>query len=813
MKANLETNWSLVYDNFQPQKEGVREALCTLGNGYFATRGAGCEVKADDVHYPGTYLAGGYNRLETEIAGRVIENEDLVNMPNWLLITFRIDNSEWFNLKAVEILSFRQELNIKEGTLSRHIQFKDAHGRTSLLTEKRFVHMGKPHLAGIKWTLTALDWEGTVEISSALDGNIKNYGVKRYRELSHIHLEPLENKVSEDGILILKVRTNQSDIRIAQAAKNKIIYEGDVIKAEKNFEIHPGYVAQHFFINIEKNKTVELQKIVSFFTSRDQTIVEPLEDAYETIKNSSDFDHLIISHINTWESIWHRFGIDIELETKNFTHHPVLILRLHLFHLIQTVSSNILDLDVGVPARGLHGEAYRGHIFWDELFIFPTLNFRMPEITQALIKYRYRRLDAARILAKNEGYHGAMFPWQSGSSGREESQQMHLNPKSGRWIPDHSNIQRHVNVAIVYNVWRYFQATGNFEFLYFYGAELIFEITRFWASITTYNEEIDRFEIKGVMGPDEYHEAYPNSNKPGINNNAYTNIMVVWVCMRALELMEILPENYRKELCKILQIKNEEINLWRDISEKMRICFHNNGIISQFEGYENLKEFDWEGYRKKYGDIQRLDRILEAESDSPNNYKLSKQADLVMLFYLFSSEELKEIFQRLDYPFEDDLITKNIEYYLQRTSHGSTLSRVVHAWVIMRSHREESWNLFLDALKSDVDDIQGGTTAEGVHLGALAGTVDIIQRCYTGMETRDEVLWFKPELPKVVSYLHLRIYYRGHSIEIELTQEKLIISIQKSLAKPIHIGFNNEVYEMIAGDHRIFSLREKVKTS
>src|SRR5690606_37414228 len=159
---------------------------------------------------------------------------------------------------------------------------------------------------------------------------------------------------------------------------------------------------------------------------------------------------------------------------------------------------------------------------------------------------------------------------------------------------------------------------------------------------------------------------------------------------------------------------------------------------SQFEGYERLEEFDWEGYRAKYGDIQRLDRILEAEGDSVNCYKASKQADVLMLFYLFSSEELESVFTRLGYPFPHESIPRIIDYYVHRTSNGSTLSRIVHSWVLARADRTRSWALLEEALESDIADIQGGTTAEGIHLGAMAGTVDLVQRGHTGLEIHED---------------------------------------------------------------------------
>ncbi|MFW6324547.1 MAG: glycosyl hydrolase family 65 protein, partial [Desulfovibrionales bacterium] len=352
------------------------------------------------------------------------------------------------------------------------------------------------------------------------------------------------------------------------------------------------------------------------------------------------------------------------------------------------------------------------------------------------------------------------------------------------------------NAAIAYNVWQFYQVTGDKEFLSFTGSEIILEIARFWASLATYNPDLDRFEIKGVMGPDEFHEKYPGSDTPGVDNNAYTNVMAAWVLCRAGGIMNgLLPEDRARELCETLDITTEEIDRWNEISRKLRIPFHEGGIISQFEGYEDLEEFDWEGYRKKYGNIQRLDRILESEGDTVNRYKAPKQADVLMLFFLFSAEELGEMFERLGYKFSGDMIRNNIEYYLTRTSYGSTLSWVVHAWVLSRLDRVRSWGLFKDALKADVQDIQGGTTSEGIHLGAMAGTVDLMKRGYTGIEPRGDILWFNPRLPSEVEKLRMQVRYRGHSLQIEITSDRLRIEGYKVAESPIKIGYKGQVFE------------------
>jgi alpha,alpha-trehalase len=392
-----------------------------------------------------------------------------------------------------------------------------------------------------------------------------------------------------------------------------------------------------------------------------------------------------------------------------------------------------------------------------------------------------------------------MFPWQSGSDGREESQILHLNPRSGRWLSDNSSLQRHINLAIAYNTWQYFQVTGDADFLRFRGASMLIEIARFWSSLATYDRARDRYEIRGVMGPDEYHDAYPDRDAPGVDNNAYTNVMVVWLMCRVTELLERLPDHHVRELWETLHLTREEIDHWEEISRKMMVPFHGDGIISQFEGYGDLKELDWTSYMARYGDIHRMDRILEAEGDSANRYQVSKQADVLMLFYLLSATELGQILQRLGYELPPEAIARTIDYYTARTSHGSTLSRVVHSWVIARSDRERSWELFSEAIESDVADVQGGTTAEGIHLGAMAGTVDLMQRGYTGLEAREDVLWFDPALPKELGALEIKVLYRGHRVQVRLTPTHLRVSAIPSEVAPIQVGFRDEVVDLHPG--------------
>ncbi len=793
--------WTLAYGSFDPARQGLREALCALGNGYFVTRGALPEAEADGIHYPGTYVAGLYDRATTEIAGRVIENEDLVNVPNWLPLRFRAAGGDWFDAQRAEVREHQMELDMRRGTLTRQLAWQDAEGRRTTVTQRRFVSMKDEHLAGLQTTFTAENWSGTLQVRSGLDGRVVNAGVKRYRDLNPRHLRVLGQAEVDEETVDLQVQTLQSQVRVALAARTRLRRDNRTVEADRRLVEEPGFVAHELSFELDEGRPATVEKIVALYTSRDRAISDSRDDARLTVAGAEGFDGLLARHEGAWNSLWNRF--DIELDSANEWAETVL--HLHIFHLLQTVSPHTLHLDVGVPARGWHGEAYRGHIFWDEMFIFPFLNFQRPILASALLEYRHARIGAARAAARAAGYAGAMFPWQSGANGREETQAVHLNPKSGRWLPDHSRNQRHVNIAIAYNAWQHYMVTGSTPFLRFTGAELLVEIARFWASIATYNPELDRYEILGVMGPDEYHEAYPDSTEPGLRNNTYTNVMAVWVLQRALEALELLPAHYRRELVEELTIQDHELECWRDITRKMKIVFHADGVLTQFEGYEDLLEFDWEGYRERYGNIQRLDRLLEAEGDSTDRYKLAKQADVLMLLFLLSRDELRELLRNLGYEVSADQLARTVTYHLARTSHGSTLSGVVSAWVLARYQPKEAWRYLQHALGSDVADVQGGTTAEGIHLGAMAGTVDIVLRCLTGMRARGPVLRFEPALPAEVKQLKFSVHYRGHRIDIALAEHHMRLSSRPGGATPIKVLVHDQTVELAPGqEHSVW---------
>jgi alpha,alpha-trehalase len=427
------------------------------------------------------------------------------------------------------------------------------------------------------------------------------------------------------------------------------------------------------------------------------------------------------------------------------------------------------------------------------------------------------------LIARKYGAKGACFPWQSASDGRERTPDYWWQDTQKRWIRDYTHLELHVNGAIVYNVWQYFQVTRDTRFMYSYGTEIVLEVARFFATLARYNPQKERYEINNVIGPDEFHNGYPDFKEPGVNNNTYTNFLAVWTIQRALRILDKIPADHREHICRQLEITDDEISLWKEVSSKMFIPIMKNGIAAQFEGYEELLDFP----HYKDGRVDH-DAMLQAFKDNfgyLNQYKIAKQADTLMLGYLFTQKVIDEVLESLGYPVSCLDLRRLANYYIPKTSNESTLSRVAVSWVLSHLDRSSADDLmqlqkpsqsgaeptlaidavddgvFYEALGSDYFNIASrGTTRYGIHIGAMAGTIDIVQRCYTGICTLLDVLAIDPELPKGITRLIFNMQYRGQSLTFDINQKMLRIAVKHSSAQAIKLSYREEVFELNAGD-------------
>ncbi len=767
----------IVFDAYDPADERRRESLLGLGNGMLFVRACATDAPvADPTHYPGTYRAGCYNRATSIIQGERVDDELLVNLPNWLPLTFRpVGETAWFCLDDVEILAYRHGLNLRCGIMYRTVRFRDVAGRETTLSEHRLVSMTRSGMAGLRLELTPENWDGPIELRSALNCDSQNTLVVRYAPFEHRHLDLVHRAAEPPDLLTVSVRTRQSRTEIALAVRTRL----NAACEPRSVQCDDASVAERRVCRLRRGETVAVEKIVAIATSRDPATGDPGEAARTEAAEAPDFDSLQAEHVRVWAQL--RQSGRIEAAQPELAR----AVALHRFHVLQTISPLSVGRDTGFPARGWQ-EAYRGQIFWDEIFVFPFLNLRFPELARSLLMYRYHRLDQARRAARRCGLSGAMFPWRSAGTGEEATPSYQLNLLTGTWSPDHTRLQRHIGAAIAYNAWQYYLATGDTAFLAAHGAEMILEVARFWASLARFDPATGRHVIVGVIGPDEYHNAYPGAAAPGLDNNAYTNVMAVWTLCRALEVLDHLPQASRAALRARLELSDEEFAAWDRISRTMRLEFHGDGIISQFAGFERLREIDVAGYVRDHPN-QRVNWALEREGGNVDALQVTKQADVLMLFHLLLPEDLTDILSRLGYhPTRDDL-RRTAAYYLQRVSHELSLSRVVCAGALAQLDPAASWRYFRKAMVLDLTPSPTAGSTEGLHLGAMAGTLDVLQRHYLGLRIRAHGLALHPSPPQELGPVRLAFGCRGDAFALEAndTEVRLRADAGNRTAMPV----------------------------
>jgi len=758
--------WNVVYYGYTPGKnEYAKETLLTLGNGFLGLRGTTPEMEISDANYPALYLAGLYNKVGSQVADKTIYNEDFVNAPNLQKMYLIIDGKR-IDIEHDQVLYMKRQLNLKTGLFTAWTTLRLTDGKEIAIQTKKVANMENVQQYAVSYTFTPLNFNGEITFITEADGEVYNYNVERYRSLTNQHLQVTDLQAEKD-VVSLEAKTTHSDITVSQQAKLRKDQHSltDVTTEQKDNKI-----IQKVEENVQEQTPYTFEKTVFVRQSKPG---KSLAKADLQTLDFPTFDECLQQSSQQWSKLWQKAGISITGDIMSQK-----LLNLHTYHLLVSASpKGNQGLDASIAARGLHGEAYRGHIFWDELFIFPFYILHFPETVKPLLLYRYNRLEMAKKEAKEAGYQGAMFPWQSSLDGSEQSQELHLNPISQTWKKDNSRLQRHISLAIAYNIWLYWHTTQDNSFMKNYGLEMLLEIAHFWESAALYNSTRQRYEINHVMGPDEFHESYPEANESGLKNNAYTNMMVVWLFEEIENIRNEFSEADFSSVQEKTNVDNQILNKIEEIKHQLALEINEEGIIAQFEGYFDLKDLDWQYYKEKYGNIYRMDRILNAEGKSADDYKVAKQADSLMMFYNFSKDQVSNILESLNYQLPEDYVQKNLNYYLARTSHGSTLSRVVHAQLAaMVGDQDLSWNLYQEALYSDYRDIQGGTTAEGIHAGVMAATLYIPLTTFAGLDIRNDTINFVPNLPQAWKNIQFAVTIRGIDFLVSVSHETITIT-------------------------------------
>lgn len=771
----LHPSLHIAFDAFDPDSEDSRESLLALGNGTLNVRGCAPWAYADGTHYPGTYHAGSYARIESVIEGERVETESIANLPNWLALDLLFEGeSEPFSLDAFEILSYRHALEPATHTTSRDVVARDDLGRETKIAERRLVSIARPEIAAFRLEVEARDWSGGLEIRSGIDGRVINDRVGRYRPSSRRRFDVFARERVDAHTLLLTARLHGTRSGVAVAVRTRI---SGADTAARDVVETPASIAGVHVCRLARNEALVVEKIAAI-AIRD-TPEDAAQAALAALGEAGSYESLEEEHARVWRDL----GEEVRLESED--EELADAAGYHAFQLLQTASPSAGALDAGFPARGWQ-EAYHAHVFWDELFVFPFLDLRLPQVTRRLLDYRIARLDAAREEARVHQCRGAMFPWRSAGSGREVTPALQLNPLSGRFMRDHTRLQLHIGAAVAHNAWHHWLATGDDAFLDEHGAELVVEIARFYASAAHHDAADDRYDFRGVVGPDEYHNAYPGAERPGIDTNAYTNVMAAWTLRRALDVLDRLPDARRKRLREALGLGEDEIALFDRVSRRMRLAFHGEGLLAQFAGFEAFRPIDPAKAQSRHSG-KRLDWLLEARGETADAYQIVKQPDTMMLVYLFGEEELYGIVRSLGYALDEDALRRTIDHDLARTAHASSLSAAVCAGALARFDEETSWRFFRETLRPSDDPEEHSSAAEGLHLGTMAGMLDVLQRHYLGLRLEPDALHLRPAVPRALRPVKTRFRYGRGSFEIGWDGRAIGLRADPANAAPVRV--------------------------
>ncbi|QIB49850.1 glycoside hydrolase family 65 protein [Pseudomonas sp. OIL-1] len=783
MSDVLRAGWRVEFDHYDPEDELRREALLALGNGLLSCRTSAPEAAAllprhdwQQTRYAGFYRAGWYDEAPREVNGKQVTLGSLVNLPDPFGLSISLDGECWFGADANQVRDYRQSLDVRNGLAQRDICF-ELQGQTVRLRETRLLSMASPELALLRWELTLPEGLQRLHLRATLDGAVTNSLIARNQAYEGPRLRNVCYQCNPTGLAAVSASLHTPDRHLAMAVRTF----GDKPLVWHNEE-HDGRLLQHATIELSGARQLTLEKRVVVRVDDDLPSDSRLARSLVIDALPAEpFDLLLRHHRKAWRRLWARMPMRAAQAGTQLT------LRLHAYHLAQTVSPHSIGHDLGCPPRGWH-EGYYGQVFWDEIFAFPFISTHFPELGLELLDYRYRRLDTARQRARRLGLGGAMYPWRSARSGEDETPPFQCYPPSGSWVPDYTFLQRHIGAAVAYDVWTLYLATGDMAMLAGFGGEMIVEIARFWASRAHYEESHGRFCIRGVVGPDEYHNHYPDSSEPGLDNNSYTNIMATWTLTCGLQLVNMLPAEQAAALRQRTDLSAAELAHWEHVSRRMYLHFNDEGALSPFEGFEQLRTPPEEWLTDNH---PRLDWMLEGRGDTTERYQLSKQADTLMLLYLFSPPVLKALLERLGYSADDGVLQRTLDYQLRHITHESSLSKVVCAGALAYHRPEESWEYFMQALNVDLTDDPNRGTLEGVHLGAMAGSLDVLQRHYLGVQPQPDGLHLLPSVPTDLDRVSLDFCYRGLRLRITLHDDEVSLLSRDSNPEAVQIFHAN----------------------
>jgi len=698
------------------------ETIFCQGNGYMGQRAALEERYVGETR--NLFITGTFDRFhESEVT-------ELPNLPDLTNIIIKVDGIP-FSMERGEVQQYTRQLNLKTGELIRRLQWQSPDGKTLQFSFRRIVSMSREHILGFAAEVTCLSDGCSLEIESGIDGTVTNNGTQ--------HLYEGQKRLHNSRILSMESTTIQSRVAICSMAAHTCFVDGKESSPRRLPVMNRRYMGEALSLSLEKGQTFKIEKLCCVHTNRDLIPCDGLAQMEAAL--AMGYEGLVEESAAAWETLWDTADVTIQSASG----YDQLAVRFAIYHLNIMVKKD--DARVGIGAKGLSGEGYKGHSFWDtEIFLLPYFILTQPDTARTLLSYRYNTLDGARKKAAENGYTGAMYPWESAWMDDGEVTPLFggADIVTGEQIPILTGqIEQHITGDIAFAVWQYYTATGDKEFMERCGQEILIETGRFWASRATWNEERQVYEINGVIGPDEYKEH--------VSNNAYTNYIAYF--------------NMR------LALKFTDDPSIRRVAEKLYLPKPNgDGIIPQFDGYLDLTSIDLTKYkqRKSVGDIFKDYNLTQI-----NGMQVSKQSDLVLLLLLL--EDL----------FDAETKRKNYHFYEERTLHDSSLSKSTHSILAQDLGLfDMAYRYFLGSCMIDLPEGQP-KSRDGIHSASLGGVWQCAVYGFGGVRIVGDTLRIDPRLPESWESLSFRIVWQGQPLFIHVNGSD--VQVENKGDRPVNV--------------------------
>ena len=754
--------WNITEEEFLLKNNYRNETTFSLANGYIGTRGTFEEAYDFDVEtgLEGNFVNGFYEseyiRYGEWNFGFPTESQSLLNLPNAKIIKLFIEDEE-FSMLTGEIEDYKRVLHMKEGRITRDLIWVSPKGKKVKISISRFVSFNNKNLMEIRYKVTPLNFSGNLKFISAINVNVENHTRKTNplvdygpfgKRLANDYIDSIRDELYYEGT------TLNSELSIACGAVNKISSENFIRKNFKNYEFC--WVSYEFYA--KENEEIILDKFIAYSTSLDMN-EEKLHGFIKAILSEANEKGYIEAEREQKEYVEEFWGTaDVIIEGDNALQQGI---RFNLFHLMQSAGR---DGKTGMGAKGLSGEGYEGHYFWDtEMYVLPVFVYTKPDLAKKLLDYRYFTLDKARERARVLGHDkGALYPWRT-INGEEASTYFPLG-----------TAQYHINADIAYAFKLYVDVNDDFDYLKDKAAEVLCETARVWADVGSFSQYVgDKYCICAVTGPDEYNAI--------VDNNFYTNLMArenlrdaIWALNKIKEKDKLAYDN----LVKKIDLKDEEIEYWKKIIENMYFPYdEKRGVYPLDDGF--MKRKPWDDSK-----IPKEKRHLLYENYHPLfifRQRMSKQADAILAMYLHSNL------------FSIDELRRNYDFYQEVTLHHSSLSTCIFGILASQiGYDEEAYKYFSQSARMDLDDYHNNFYA-GIHAANMAGTWQGIVNGFAGLRTNKGILELNPTIPKEWNAYSFKIFYKKNLLEIKISKDEIEIRLLEGENLELYI-YGEKVY-------------------